>query len=60
MRDLTHIFARLLKDRKAATAVEYGLILTLVVLALLVGLTSLGVTTSGLWGDINVKVRSVS
>jgi pilus assembly protein Flp/PilA len=58
MRAVAHMIARLLGDRKAATAVEYGLILALVVLALIMGLTSLGTSTSTLWGNISTKVQN--
>lgn len=54
----TNRFAVILKDVKAATAVEYGLILALVVLALVVGLAELGTGTSSLWGDLNARVQA--
>lgn len=57
MRALASIIADLLRDRRAVTAVEYGLILALVVLALFVGLSQLGGTTSSLWGGIHTKVQ---
>ena len=43
---------KLLGDRRAATAIEYGFILALVVLALMVGLRSLALTTTGMWNNI--------
>ncbi len=58
MRAHAHRIAVLIGDRKAVTAVEYGLILALVVLALMVGLTSLGTSTSTLWGNISTKVQT--
>jgi pilus assembly protein Flp/PilA len=54
-------FARtLVRDRKGATVVEYGFILALVVLALMVTLIELGTTTSGLWGNVSAKVQAVN
>jgi pilus assembly protein Flp/PilA len=47
---------RLVQDRRGATAVEYGLILGFVVVALIVGLSSLGNSTSRLWGHVDSKV----
>ena len=57
MRVLASIIAELIRDRRAATAVEYGLILALIVLALIFGLTQLGASSALLWGDINTKVQ---
>jgi len=48
--------AALTRDRKGATAVEYGLILALVVLALLTALMSLGGENRLTWNGILAKV----
>lgn len=58
MRALAQMIAALIGDRKAATAVEYGLILALVVMALMAGLQALSGSTSSLWGNISTKVQS--
>lgn len=50
------IVRRLLRDRKAATAVEYGLILALIVLAMLGALAGVADATIGLWNNISTKV----
>jgi pilus assembly protein Flp/PilA len=57
MRALAKIFAALADDRRGATAVEYGLIIGLVVMVLIVGLTSLASTTTGLWNNVSTKVQ---
>ena len=57
MRTVVFIIAELIRDRRAVTAVEYGLILALIVLALMVGLTQLGTSTGSLWGNISTKVQ---
>ena len=57
MRAWARKFTALFIDRKGATAVEYGLILALIVMALMVGLTQLGTSSSGLWGNISTKVQ---
>lgn len=54
------LFAALLRDRKGATAVEYGLILALIVLGLMTALIALGSTTQENWGSLNNKVTAVS
>lgn len=48
----------LLTERKAATAVEYGLILALVVLAVMVAIIGLGGATQQTWGNILSKVEA--
>ncbi|RYY46273.1 MAG: Flp family type IVb pilin [Sphingomonadales bacterium] len=57
MRALAHMIATMIGDRKAATAVEYGLILALIVMALMAGLNALSSSTSSLWGNISTKVQ---
>ena len=43
---------RLFDDRRAATAVEYGLILALIVLTIVGALSSFGSSTRGMWGFV--------
>ncbi|HEX8486265.1 Flp family type IVb pilin [Sphingomonas sp.] len=43
-------------DTRAATAVEYGLILALMVLAIIGGVTTLAEATTGMWNNVNDKV----
>lgn len=45
-----------LTDEAGATAIEYGLIASLVVIAMLVGLTTLGGSTDGMWGKVSTKI----
>lgn len=47
---------RFIRDARGATAIEYGLILSLVVIALIVGLTALADSTTGLWHTVDTKV----
>jgi pilus assembly protein Flp/PilA len=49
MRRVSAIF----KDKKGATAIEYGLILALVFLAMIVGVTTFGQTTSNMWNHVS-------
>ena len=53
MRRLFTIF----KDERGATAVEYGLILALIFLAMIVGVTTFGQTTSEMWNYVANNVR---
>ena len=39
-------------DRRGATAVEYGLIAALIVIAMMGGLRTLGGGAGGMWGDL--------
>jgi pilus assembly protein Flp/PilA len=47
---------RFARDTKGATAVEYGLIIALVVLAMLAGLSSTANGTINMWNDIASNV----
>ncbi|MBO9623630.1 MAG: Flp family type IVb pilin [Sphingomonas sp.] len=58
MRDLVRLFRRLVPDRRAATAVEYGLILAMIVLATFASLAAVGNVTSSMWNDVSEKVQS--
>ena len=49
---------RLMGNRRAATAVEYGLILALVVLSIMASLQALGGATTGMWNTISNKVET--
>lgn len=50
------LLARLRRDQRGASAVEYGLIIAMVVLAMFVGLQSVGSTTAGMWNNVSTKV----
>ena len=49
----------IIRDQKGATAVEYGLILALIFLAVMGGVSSLGASVKGRWDDISNRVTSV-
>ena len=49
---------RLGRDSKAATAVEYGLIMALILLTMMVGLRETATVTIGMWNDISTKVQA--
>ena len=56
MRQWSFILARLLRDTRGATAVEYGLILAMIVLAMFGALQSVGTQTGSMWSNISSKV----
>ena len=45
-------------DQRGATAIEYGLIAALIVVAMMAGLTKLGGGTNGMWGKISTTVAN--
>ena len=51
---------RLAGDRAGGTAIEYGLIAALVVIAMIVSFVQLANTTTTLWGDVRTKVVTAS
>ena len=50
-------FLQMIRDTRAATAVEYGLIVALIFLAILVGVVALAQTTVGMWNNTQTAVR---
>lgn len=51
-------FRRFLRDQSGATAIEYGLIMALVCLAVLSGVNTLGASVKDRWDDIAARVGS--
>jgi pilus assembly protein Flp/PilA len=47
---------RLLIERRAATAVEYGLIIACIVIVMVVSLNGLADVTINMWDDISTRV----
>lgn len=58
MRHWTSLLRRLFGDPRGATAVEYGLILAMVVLAMFGALQATGAQTGSMWNNISTKVLS--
>lgn len=56
---LKRLLRRLHASTRGATAIEYALICSLLVLAMVVGLSGLGGASSGMWGKINSKTAAV-
>lgn len=49
---------RLLADNRGATAIEYGLICALIVVAMITGLSALGGGAGGMWTHIGEQVSN--
>lgn len=56
LRSLSRAGRRLFVDRRGATAVEYGLIVALIVLAMVGALSSVADTTTTMWNNVSTKV----
>ncbi len=50
----------LIQDERGTTAVEYGLIAALIVLAMVSALTQLAGTTTNMWNDVTGKIDNAS
>jgi len=57
MQVLKTLTGPLLRCRRAATAVEYGLILALIVLAMMSALIGLADVTTGMWTNVSDAVQ---
>ncbi|MFC3580232.1 Flp family type IVb pilin [Sphingomonas hylomeconis] len=51
---------RLACDQAGGTAIEYGLIAALVVIAMIAAFTEVANTTTAMWGSVNTKVVHAS
>ena len=49
---------RLLTDQTGATAIEYGLIASLIIVAMMGGLSALGGGANGMWGKVTTNVQN--
>jgi pilus assembly protein Flp/PilA len=52
--------AKLIRDTKAASAVEYALICALIVLAMIAGLNAVAGSTTTMWNEVAENVTSTS
>jgi pilus assembly protein Flp/PilA len=53
-----HFLAKLIRDIKAASAVEYALICALIVLAMIAGLNAVAGRTTNMWNDVSNNVSA--
>ena len=54
----SQLFRKLLRDTRGATAVEYGLIVSLIVIAMIAGMQSFASSVTTMWGNVNEKVKT--
>lgn len=47
---------RLVRDRQGGTAIEYGLIAALIVIAMIASLKGLANVTTGMWNNVSAQV----
>ena len=52
--------SQLVKDERGATAVEYGLIISLIVLAMISALMQVAGTTTNMWQGVSNEVATAS
>ena len=52
------MLCRLVADQRGATAIEYGLIAALIVVAMMGGLRTLGGGAGGMWTKVKTEVES--
>ncbi len=52
------LYTRLSRDERGATAIEYGLIVALIVIAMVASLTQVASVTTGMWNNVSDKVTN--
>ncbi|MEV7572514.1 Flp family type IVb pilin [Pseudarthrobacter sp. NPDC089323] len=52
----THLMARLRTEEKGATAVEYGIMVALIAVVIIIAVSTLGTTLTGLFEDVNTDI----
>ncbi|WP_313535097.1 Flp family type IVb pilin [Sphingomonas sp.] len=60
MRALIHALRALSRADRGATAVEYGLILAMIVLAIVGSLSLFGNKTTAMWNNVSQQVQNVA
>jgi pilus assembly protein Flp/PilA len=53
---IARVLTRFFKDETGATSIEYGLIASLIAVAIIGGFSSLGSALKTLWGDNNAAI----
>jgi pilus assembly protein Flp/PilA len=54
------LLIRIARCRKAATVVEYGFIISCIILAIMLSLIQLGSTTGTMWNNVSTKVKAAA
>jgi pilus assembly protein Flp/PilA len=50
---MTRRLLKILQDERGVSAVEYGLIVALIVLAMIAGLSQVATATTGMWNNVS-------
>ncbi len=53
---MLNTFTRMLASKKGATAIEYGLIISLIVVICIISINSLGKGSTGLWNNVEENI----
>ena len=54
---MTNLFSRFIRDERGATAIEYGLIATLIAMVIITGATSIGTKLNSNFNTIASKIK---
>jgi len=54
---MSKMFARFMKDESGATAIEYGLVASLIAIAIITAATSLGTGVSNTFNDVSEELQ---
>jgi len=57
---MMQLLQRLMRETRAATAVEYGLILALIVIAMVASFVNVANSTTTMWNNVSTKVTTAS
>lgn len=60
MNAIRTMLRRLGVDARGATAIEYGLIASLIIIAMMGGLSTLGGGANGMWGKVSGQVATAT
>ena len=60
MKAIRRMLCKLLTDKSGATAIEYGLIAALIIIAMMGGLSALGGGSGGMWSELANKVANTN
>ncbi len=58
--EMVRLPLRLIQDERGVSAVEYGLIIALIVLAMVAGLAQVATATTGMWNNVSQTTANAS
>ena len=57
---IKRLATRLSRDTRGGSAIEYGMILAVITLAMVASFTAIANTTVGMWGNVSTKVTTAT